>query len=69
MFLGFANFYRQFIQGFSRIAAQHILMLKALSTESAKSRKGGDWVGGDSKARNGQSEIDRSETDDVEVEV
>ncbi len=32
VFLGFANFYRRFIQGFSRLAAPLISMLKTTST-------------------------------------
>ena len=61
VFLGFANFYRRFIQGFSRIAAPLTLMLK-----TAKPRKGGDGVGGDSRAR--RDGIDGSGMDDVEVD-
>ena len=40
VFLGFANFYRRFIQGFSRISASLTsTMLKTSSTESAEPRK------------------------------
>ena len=42
-------------------------MLKTSSTESAKPRKDGDRVGGDSRAKRGRSEIDRIGIDDVEV--
>ena len=48
VFLGFANFYRRFIQGFSRIAAPLTSMLKTIestgSVASPKETKGG--VGG-----------------------
>ena len=64
MFLGFTNFYRQFIQGFNRIAAPLTSMLK-----TAKLWKGGDGVGGDSRAGRGGSEIDDVEVDDGKVEV
>ena len=72
-FLGFANFYRQFIQGFSQIAAALTLMLKTLSTESAEPRKGGVKVSSDSRAGRVGSEIDDgkkidgSEVDDGEI--
>ena len=50
VFLGFANFYWQFIQGFSRIAAPLTSMLKTTgstgSVASPKETEGG--VGGDS---------------------
>ena len=50
VFLGFANFYRRFIQGFSRIAAPLTSMLKTTgstgSVASPKETEGG--VGGDS---------------------
>ena len=61
MFLGFVNFYRQFIQGFSRIATPLISMLKTVEL-----RKSGDRVGGDIRAR--RDGIDRSGMDDVEVD-
>ena len=64
LFLGFANFYRQFIRGFSRIAVLLTLMLK-----TAEPRKGGDGVGGDSRARRDESEIDGNKLDSSEVEV
>ena len=61
MFLGFANFYRRFIQGFSQIATLFTSMLK-----TAEPRKGGDGVGGDSRA--GRDGIDGSGMDNVEVD-
>ena len=64
VFLGFVNFYKRFIQGFSRIVASFTLMLK-----TAKLRKGRDGVGGDSRAGHGGSEIDDVEVDGGEVEV
>ena len=45
------------------------MILKTLSTELAKPRKGRDGVGSDSRARRGQNEIDRSGINNVEVEV
>ena len=36
VFIGFANFYQQFIQGFSRIAAPLTSMLKAISVAPIK---------------------------------
>ena len=63
MFLRFANFYRRFIQGFSRKAIPLISMLK-----TTKPKKGGDRVGGDSRAGDGKSEIDKSGMDNVEVD-
>ena len=64
MFLGFTNFYRRFIQGFSRIAIPLTSMLKI-----AELRKGGDEVGSDSRARVGGSKMDDVEVDGGEVEV
>ena len=65
VFFGFANFYRRFIQGFSRIAAPLTSMLKTLgSTESLiQSGKGGAGICDDSKAGRDGSEIDESEVD------
>ena len=37
--------------------------------KTAEPRKGGVGIDGDSRAGHGQSKIDRSEMDDVEVEV
>ena len=67
MFPGYVNFYRQFIQEFSQIAAPLISMLKTVSTKSDEPRKGGDRVGDDSRVGRGQSKIDGSEIDNVEV--
>ena len=64
MFLGFANFYRWFIQGFSQIAAPLTSILK-----TAKLRKGRDGIGGDSRVRRGGSEIDGDGVDGNVVEV
>ena len=52
VFHGFANFYRRFIQGFSRIAASLTSMLKTSgSTESTiRPGKGGVGVGDDGRA-------------------
>ena len=71
MFLGFANFYCRFIQGFSWIAASLILILKtSRSTEySTGTGEGVVGVGGDSRAGRGGSEIDGDKIDGVEVEV
>ena len=52
VFLGFANFYRQFIQGFSRIAAPLTSILKTatppekLTSEEVGDDKGGDGISG-----------------------
>ena len=63
VFLGFANFYRRFIQGFSRIAAPLTWILK-----TAKPRKGGVGVGSDSRAGRGGSKLDERRIDDDEVD-
>ena len=68
MFLRFANFYRRFIQGFSRIAASLTSMLKTLNTKSAEIRKGVVGVGGGSRAGRDKGGIDESEMNDVEVD-
>ena len=71
MFLGFANFYRLFIQGFSRIAVPLTWILKSSGSTEPLTRPGEGVVGvsGDSRARRGGSEIDGDEVDGVEVEV
>ena len=63
MFLGFAKFYRQFIQRFSWIATPLTSMLK-----TAGPRKGRDGVGSDSRAGRGGGKIDGNGMDDVEVD-
>ena len=48
VFLGFTNFYRQFIQGFSRIATPLTSMLKTVGPlERSISKEVGDGEGGD----------------------
>ena len=59
VFLGFANFYRRFIQGFSRIAAPLTLMLKTSGGTESKTRPGEGGVGvGGSRAGRGGSKLD-----------
>ena len=59
VFLGFANFYRRFIQGFSRIAAPLTLMLKTSGSTESKTRPGEGGVGvGGSRAGRGGSKLD-----------
>ena len=59
MFLGFANFYRRFIQGFSQIAVPLTSMLKTSGGTKSKTRpgEGGVEVGG-SRAERGRSKLD-----------
>ena len=70
MFLRFANFYRWFIQGFSRIVAPLTLILKI--SRSTKSLiwpgKGGVGVSGDNKTAHDESKLDGSEIDNDEVD-
>ena len=70
VFLGFANFYRQFIQGFSRIAAPLTSMLKTSGSTESKTRPGEGriGVGGDSKAGRSRNVFDRIRIDDGEVD-
>ena len=70
VFLGFANFYRQFIQGFSRIDALLTLILKTSGSTEFKTRPGEDGIGvsGDSRAGCGRSGIDNSEIGGGKVE-
>ena len=70
VFLGFANFYRRFIQGFSRIAAPLTSMLKTSGGTKSKTRPGEGGVGvGGSRAGHGGSKLDDgSGMDDVEVD-
>ena len=65
VFLGFANFYQQFIQGFCQIAALLSLILKTLgSTESIiQYEKGIIGIGVDSRAGYNGSRLDRSKLD------
>ena len=68
VFLRFANFYRQFIQRFSRIAAPLTSMLKTSSTESAKPREGRVKVGvNDEGELNGRNEVGGGEVEHEEV--
>ena len=62
VFLGFANFYRRFIQEFSRIATSLTSMLKTSGSTESKTRpgKGGVGVGGSRAEREG-SKLDESE--------
>ena len=69
VFLGFANFYRQFIQEFSRIAAPLTSMLKTSGSTESKTRsdKGGVGVDG-SRAGRERSKLDGSEFHSNEVD-
>ena len=70
MFLRFAKFYKRFIQRFNWKATPLILLLKTSSTKSAKPKKGGVEVVGDSSARyNGMNnvEVDGGEVRNDEV--
>ena len=59
VFFGFANFYRQFIQRFSRIAAPLTSMLKASGGTKSKTQPGEGGVGvGCSRAGYGKSKLD-----------
>ena len=70
IFLGFANFYWWFIQGFSRIASPLTSMLNTSGSTESKTQpsEGKIGVGGDSRAGHGNSEIDESGMDDDEVD-
>ena len=70
VFLGFANFYWQFMQGLSRIAAPLTLMLKISEGTESKIRLSEGGVGVDgSRARRGRSkQSDRRKIDDDEVD-
>ena len=69
VFLGFANFYRRFIQEFSRIAAPLTSMLKTSGSTESKTQlgEGGVGVGGSRAGREG-TELDRSKLDDNGVD-
>ena len=66
VFLGFANFYRQFIQGFSKIAALFTSMLKIteLSDKPAPGKNNGSRPG--SERNNGVGKVDEFGNDGVE---
>ena len=78
VFLGFANFYRQFIQGFSRIAAPFTSILKTTRlpdkpapskndiSRSASSRNNNNKLA--SKKNNGNSKVDGFDIDENSVE-
>ena len=70
VFLGFANFYRQFIQRFSWIAALLTSMLKTLGGTESKTRpgEGGVGVGGSRAGRGGSKLDDRRRIDDDEID-
>ena len=68
VFLGFANFYRRFIQGFSRIAAPLTSMLKTSGSTEPSTRPGEGVVGVGGDSRAGRDGIDGSGMDDVEVD-
>ena len=69
MFLGFANFYQQFILGFRWIAAPLISILK--TSESTESKT---WAGegkvevGGNRAGRGGSKLDKSKLDGGEID-
>ena len=68
VFLGFANFYWRFIQGFSRIAAPLTSMLKTSGSTEPSTRPGEGVVGVGGDSRAGRDGIDGSGMDDVEVD-
>ena len=69
VFLGFANFYRRFIQGFSRIAAPFTSMLKTSGSTESKIQPGDGGVGiGVSRAGLEGSKLDGSELHGNEVD-
>ena len=68
VFLRFANFYRQFIQGFSQIAAPLTLILKTSGSTESKTQPGEGGVGvGGSRAGRERSKLDGSKLHDDEV--
>ena len=68
VFLGFANFYRRFIQGFSRIAAPLTSMLKTSGSTEPSTRPGEGVVGVGGDSRAGRDGINGSGMDNVEVD-
>ena len=70
VFLGFANLYRRFIQGFSRIAAPLTSMLETSGDTESNTRpsEGGVGFGGSRAGRDGSKLDDGSGMDDVEVD-
>ena len=69
MFLGFANFYQQLIQGFSQIAASLTSMLKTSGSTESKTQSGEGGVGvGNSRVGQDIDGFDRSKIDDDEVD-
>ena len=66
VFLGFANFYRQFIQGFNKIAAPLTLMLKTTGSpdKPAPSMNNGNKLA--SGRNDGNGKVDRFSGDGVE---
>ena len=69
VFLGFANFYPRFIQGFSRIAIPFTSTLKTSENTESKTRPGEGGVGvGSNRAGYGGSKLDRSELHSGEVD-
>ena len=70
MFLGFVNFYQQFIQRFSWIAVSFISMLKTLKCTESATQPGEGVVGvnGDNRARRNKSKLDGSEFDSSEID-
>ena len=68
VFLGFANFYRRFIQGFSWIATTLTSMLKTSGSTEPSIRPGEGILGVGGGSRAGRDGIDGSGMDDVEVD-
>ena len=60
VFIGFANFYRRFIQGFSRIAVQLTLMLKTMSPISSPPDVGAPLGAHDEVGGGGGGEVEKT---------